>query len=329
MQKTIVITGGCGFIGTNLVSACLAKNYKVIVVDIGTYASHDNVFPEETVAGTYLRIKQDIVDQPGFLAVLLEYKPQWIIHLAAESHVDNSIKNSLPFIHTNVLGAHSVLESFRMYLETSHANSVGVSSMCQPKLLHMSTDEVMGTALDNKKFNETWALHPKSPYSASKASAECLVQAWQNTYDLPVIVVRCSNNFGPYQHTEKFIPTIIRQCLQKKPIPVYGNGEQIRDWLFVQDHVAALVGILESPIHTGLFCIGGEQERTNLQVAYTICDYFGSSYKHLVKHVADRPGHDIRYAVDCSLLKNTINWKPTTRLEMVLPSLVQWYNTIL
>jgi dTDP-glucose 4,6-dehydratase len=320
----VLVTGGAGFIGSALVRHLIrTEGAHVCTVDKLTYAgSLDNL--EEVIADPRHRFEQvDICDSAAFRAVVADFAPNAIVHLAAESHVDRSIDSAGDFIHTNVLGTYGVLEAAR---ECIAAKDDGF------RLLHVSTDEVYGSLGAAGQFSEDSPYRPNSPYSASKASADHLARAWYETYRLPVLITNCSNNYGPFQFPEKLIPLTILKALQGQPVPVYGDGQQVRDWLFVDDHVRALVAVLRGGVPGRTYNIGGNCEQTNLNVVKTIlCAIARRSGRseaqalNLIEFVADRPGHDRRYAIDASRMRDELGWVPETNFEAGIEATVDWY----
>jgi dTDP-glucose 4,6-dehydratase len=320
----ILVTGGAGFIGLTLVEKLVAAGHDVLTLDKCTYAAS----PEHLPAASSHRLeKVDICDSAAVAKAFLDFRPELVFHLAAESHVDRSIAGYQEFVTTNVMGTSVLLDAARNYLAGA-AQSVQSSF----RFLHISTDEVFGSLGAEGEFDETSPYRPNSPYSASKASSDHLVRAWHKTYGLPVHITNCSNNFGPYQHDEKLIPTIVRSALSGAPIPIYGNGLNVRDWLYVEDHVEALIRIAESPSASVQYCIGGGVELTNLEIAGQICRILdrlkpradGVSYESQITFVEDRLGHDFRYAVDGSKLKGDLSWAPRFSFAEALENTIQW-----
>ncbi|MET3322608.1 UNVERIFIED_ORG: dTDP-glucose 4,6-dehydratase [Peribacillus simplex] len=308
----LLVTGGAGFIGLNFVHYLLKNtSYNITVIDSLTYASH----PEEirTIASSDSRlrfIKGSIVDEKDIEAVM-DQNYEAIIHFAAESHVDNSIQNADKFIQTNIVGTYQLLQQLIK----------GYSK----KMIHISTDEVYGTLSPTQQpFTEESPLSPNNPYSATKASSDLLVRSYNETFKLPLITTRCSNNFGPFQNMEKFIPTIVNRALRNLKIPVYGDGLQIRDWLFVEDHCKAISLILENGTWGEVYNIGGGNERKNIDVVKQILEIMGKP-EHLIEFVEDRKGHDRRYAIDSSKLQNELGWKQTSYFDQSLEKTVRWH----
>ena len=325
-MNKIFITGGSGFIGSNFIYYCIDKGYAVMNYDNLTYAG--NEFNLECLKNNqnYRFINGDICDSNLLYDCIINFKPNFIVNFAAESHVDRSINTPQNFIHTNILGTYHLLESSRKYY---HQNKSKVF-----KLLHISTDEVFGSLKDDENlFDENSKYNPSSPYSASKASSDHLVNAWIKTYDLPAIVTNCSNNYGPYQYPEKLIPLVIQKCIFEEEIPIYGNGKNIRDWIYVEDHCKALYQVLNKGKIGDNYLIAGNQEKRNIEVVELICeilDEINSSdnlktYKNLIKYVDDRPAHDYRYAIDCTKIINELNWKPKVNFYDGIKKTVKWY----
>lgn len=323
----ILITGGAGFIGSALVRMAIAKGHSVINVDILTYAANLENVDSFANHSNYLLEKVDIRDSKGINRVFDKHLPDVVMHLAAESHVDRSIDSPANFIETNINGTFIMLEAARRYW---HANGQRDTF----RFHHISTDEVFGSLPVDKniRFTEDTPYDPRSPYSASKASSDHLVRAWHETYGLPVILTNCSNNYGPYQFPEKLIPVVILNALARRPLPIYGDGKNIRDWLYVEDHADALLLTLENGTLGRSYNIGGKNEHTNLQIVKMLCGIMdhlhpdeNGSYLDLITFVADRPGHDARYAIDPSRIENELGWKPSITLEEGLKKTVQWY----
>jgi dTDP-glucose 4,6-dehydratase len=323
-DASIIVTGGAGFIGSAVVRHFLSKtNAKVVTVDNLTYAGHYRTMGSAIECPRHSFERTDICDSAAMRTVFATHKPSAIIHLAAETHVDRSIDAPSCFVTTNVVGTTTLLETIRHYLRASPNPDF--------RLVHVSTDEVFGSLGEDGSFDEESRYDPSSPYAASKASADHMVRAWHRTYKLPVIVTNCSNNYGPYQHPEKLIPTIISKCLEEQPIPIYGSGSNVRDWLYVEDHADALFRVLEEGVAGETYNIGGNDERQNLEVARIICDILDSvrprkkSYRDLIHSVADRPGHDFRYAVNTQKIQHKLGWKPSRTFEQGARETVTWY----
>ena len=336
MTKRIVITGGAGFIGSAVVRYLLNDTENLVLnLDKLTYAGNLESLASVVDHPRYKFLQADIVDQAAVSAALVEFQPDAIMHLAAESHVDRSIDGPSDFIQTNIVGTYSLLEATRRYW-----SALPAAEKSAFRFHHISTDEVYGD-LDGTDdlFTETTPYEPSSPYSASKASSDHLVRAWQRTYGLPVLVTNCSNNYGPYHFPEKLIPHVILNALAGKPLPVYGDGSQIRDWLYVEDHARALVEVVSKGQVGETYNIGGHNEKRNLEVVETICallDEFASegkcvrgeglkSFRELITFVKDRPGHDRRYAIDASKIERELGWVPQETFETGLRKTVQWY----
>jgi dTDP-glucose 4,6-dehydratase len=322
----ILVTGGAGFIGS-AVSRMLVKEMgaSVVVLDKLTYAANLNSLAPVSSLPGYAFVKQDICDFDAVSAVLREHQPDAVMHLAAESHVDRSITGSAEFVRTNVVGTHSILEAARDYWARLSPERKGLF-----RVLHVSTDEVYGSLGADGLFNEMTAYDPSSPYSASKAASDHLAVAWQRTYGLPVVLSNCSNNYGPYHFPEKLIPLTILNALEQKPLPVYGDGSNIRDWLYVDDHARALYVILTRGKVGERYNVGGRNERKNLDVVHAICDLVDemagpANRRSLVRFVTDRPGHDHRYAIDASKLENELGWRANENFNTGLRRTVGWY----
>ena len=316
--KNILITGGCGFIGSNLVLHLAKKypNYKLINLDLMTYASDASYLKTLKDNPNYVFVKGDIRDEKLVNKLFDEHNIDSVIHLAAESHVDNSIKRPLDFVTTNVVGTCVLLEAFR-----NQGNG---------RFHYVSTDEIYGTLGATGKFSETTPFDPNSPYSASKASGNFFVNAYFETYKLNVITTSCSNNYGPHQHREKLIPTIVRTALAGKDIPIYGKGDNVRDWLFVEDHCIAIDEVFHNGKTGEIYNVGGDKELNNLELANKICDILDElkpkkiKYSKQLTFVEDRKGNDFRYAVDFSKIHNELNWNPTKDFEGKLRETIKW-----
>ena len=321
----ILVTGGAGFIGSAVVRLAIARGHSVVNVDALTYAACLDNLASVAEHTNYAFQQVDIRNRAVLDAVFTKYAPDAVMHLAAESHVDRSIDGPTDFIETNVKGTFNLLEAARSYWQ----------SQGKPESFrfhHISTDEVFGSLGPTGMFTEDTPYDPRSPYSASKASSDHLVRAWRETYGLPVVLTNCSNNYGPYHFPEKLIPVVILNALAGKPLPIYGDGENMRDWLYVEDHADALLLVLEKGALGRSYNIGGENERTNLELVKTLCgilDYLHprdeGSYADLITFVTDRPGHDARYAIDPSRILNELGWRPSVTLEEGLEKTVQWY----
>ena len=322
----ILVTGGAGFIGSAVVRLAVARGHSVVNVDALTYAAClENVAP---VAGSplYAFAQADIRDRAALDRIFAEHRPDAVMHLAAESHVDRSIDGPKDFVETNVTGTFNMLEAARAYW-TRAGRFEGF------RFHHISTDEVFGSlpADPAVKFTEETPYDPRSPYSASKAASDHLVRAWHETYGLPVVLTNCSNNYGPYHFPEKLIPVVILNALAGKPLPIYGKGENIRDWLYVEDHADALLLVVEKGELGRSYNIGGENERTNLELVQTLCGILDRlrpaerPYAEQITFVTDRPGHDARYAIDPTRIRSELGWKPSVTVEEGLRRTVQWY----
>jgi dTDP-glucose 4,6-dehydratase len=328
----ILITGGSGFIGSNLIRHILINTeHEVVNVDKLTYAGNLNSIEDLLPSKRYFFELCDICNRDKIKQILFKYKPDKIMHLAAESHVDRSIDDSSEFILTNIVGTHTMLDLSKRYW-------LKLSDMKRSNFIfhHISTDEVFGDLESNDElFTEKTPYAPSSPYSASKASADHLVRAWGRTYNLPIVITNCSNNYGPYQFPEKLIPLIIINCINGNLLPIYGKGDQIRDWLYVEDHVKALLKVLVDGDIGETYNIGGNNEKTNLQVVSQVCEILDEllpihpegikSYKDLIHFVKDRPGHDKRYAVDSSKIEYKLNYMPEEIFESGLLKTITWY----
>ena len=320
----ILVTGGAGFIGSAVVRAAVARGHHVVNVDVLTYAaSLDSLAP---VAGSnhYSFERADIRDRESLDRIFTTHAPDVVMHLAAESHVDRSIHGPGEFIQTNITGTFKMLEASRAYW-MSQGRPEGF------RFHHISTDEVFGSLGPEGRFDENTAYDPRSPYSASKAASDHLVRAWAETYGLPVLVTNCSNNFGPYHYPEKLIPVVILNALHGRPIPVYGAGENVRDWLYVEDHAEALHTVVERGQPGRTYCVGGEAEARNIDIVHAICALMdemhpaGAPHDRLITFVADRPGHDERYAIDPSRIREELGWSPSLTLNEGLRRTVRWY----
>ncbi|MDQ2148649.1 dTDP-glucose 4,6-dehydratase [Alcaligenaceae bacterium A4P071] len=327
---TIIVTGGAGFIGGNFVLDWLRQSdEKIVNVDKLTYAG--NLQTLESVAGNpnYRFVQADIGDRAAIDALLAEEKPRAVLNFAAESHVDRSIHGPGDFIQTNVVGTFNLLESVRAYW-----SALEEPARTDFRFLHVSTDEVYGTlSAEDPPFTEENTYEPNSPYSASKAASDHLVRAWHHTYGLPVLTTNCSNNYGPYHFPEKLIPLVIANARAGKPLPIYGDGQQVRDWLYVTDHCSAIRRVLESGKLGETYNVGGWNEKANLEVVHTICAILdelqpradGQPYTTQITFVKDRPGHDRRYAIDARKLERELGWKPAETFESGIRKTVQWY----
>lgn len=329
--KTILVTGGAGFIGSALIRFLIQHSpHHIINVDALTYAGNLESLVSIEQSSRYIFEKADICDRIGIQSIFKRHQPDWVMHLAAESHVDRSIEGPLNFIQTNVMGSGVLLEAARDYW-----NTLPNERAAQFRFHHISTDEVYGSLGNEGFFLENTPYSPNSPYSATKAASDHLVRAWHHTYGLPVLITNCSNNYGPYQFPEKLIPHIILNALSGKPLPIYGDGCQIRDWLHVEDHARALYTVASQGQIGETYNIGGHNELRNIDVVKHICTLLEelapdkpkglSSYASLITFVTDRPGHDTRYAIDASKIKNTLNWQPEETFSTGLRKTVLWY----
>ncbi|MDP2747989.1 dTDP-glucose 4,6-dehydratase [Pseudomonas sp.] len=325
----ILITGGAGFIGSALIRHLLNHTeHQVLNLDKLTYAGNLESLASVADNPHYRFVQADIADSAAVSQALAEFQPDAIMHLAAESHVDRSIDGPAAFIQTNIVGTYALLEATRSYwLQLEPARKAAF------RFHHISTDEVYGDlhGVDDL-FSETTPYAPSSPYSASKAASDHLVRAWQRTYGLPVLLTNCSNNYGPYHFPEKLIPLVILNALDGKPLPVYGNGQQVRDWLYVEDHARALLKVVSEGKVGETYNIGGHNEQNNLHVVESICALLdelsprqNGSYKEQISFVSDRPGHDLRYAIDASKIERELGWKPTETFVSGLRKTVLWY----
>ncbi|MCO8102785.1 dTDP-glucose 4,6-dehydratase [Acinetobacter indicus] len=326
----ILVTGGAGFIGSAVIRHIIQNtNNQVLNIDKLTYAGNLESLKEVDQHPNYQFKQIDICDTEQITAAIDAFQPHAIMHLAAESHVDRSIDGPAAFIQTNIVGTYTLLEAARKYW-------MGLDAEAQQnfRFHHISTDEVYGDLEGTTDlFAETTSYAPSSPYSASKASSDHLVRAWHRTYGLPVIVTNCSNNYGPYHFPEKLIPLVILNALDGKPLPVYGNGQQIRDWLFVEDHARALYKVVTEGVVGETYNIGGHNEKQNIEVVKTICKILddlkpqanGQAYASLITFVKDRPGHDLRYAIDAAKIQNELGWTPTETFETGIRKTVEWY----
>lgn len=325
----IFVTGGAGFIGANFVLDWLAQSDEsVLNYDKLTYAGNLNNLASLNNDARHVFVKGDINDSAHLCGLFFEYQPRTIIHFAAESHVDRSIVGPAAFVTTNVNGTFSLLEAARTYWQSLEGEDKE-----NFRFLHISTDEVYGTlAADDAAFSETTAYAPNSPYSATKAASDHLVRAYHHTYGLPVLTTNCSNNYGPYHFPEKLIPLMITNARAGKDLPVYGDGLQVRDWLYVKDHCSAIRRVLEAGRLGETYNVGGWNEQTNLSVVHTLCELLDElqpraqgSYKDQIKHITDRPGHDRRYAIDARKIEKELGWKPQETFTTGLRKTVEWY----
>jgi len=330
-NKTILVTGCAGFIGSNFVPYFLDKypTYNVVNLDLLTYAGDLANLTECTDNSHYKFIKGDICNRELVEFIFDEYNIQGVIHFAAESHVDNSIKTPEVFIETNVNGSFTLLDvAYKKWMEKPFTHKKGYKEC---RFHHISTDEVYGTLNETDLFTEETPYAPNSPYSASKASSDMIVRSYQETYGMNTVITNCSNNYGPKQHDEKLIPTIIRKALAKENIPIYGDGKNIRDWLYVLDHCKGIDLVYHTGKEANVYNIGGRNERTNLQIVDTICSILDKkvptteSYKELITFVEDRAGHDRRYAIDATKLENKLGWKADENFDTGIVKTINWY----
>jgi dTDP-glucose 4,6-dehydratase len=328
--KIFFITGGCGFIGSNFIRYLLENTdvKHIINLDKLTYAGSTSNLKEFNSDSRYIFIEGDITDAKLVYSLFQNHNPDCLVHFAAESHVDRSIDGPDEFINTNIIGTFTLLEESLRYYKSLSKNSV-----TEFLFHHISTDEVFGSLGKTGSFTENTPYDPSSPYSAAKASSDHLVRAWYRTFGLPVLITNCSNNYGPYQFPEKLIPLMIINCLNEKPLPVYGKGDNIRDWLYVEDHCTAIISVLQNGILGETYNIGGRSEISNLKIVETICDSLdeihpsisGKSYRELITFVRDRPGHDFRYSIDASKIEKALNWVPDESFETGIRKTIQWY----
>ncbi len=325
MNKTLLITGGAGFIGSHVVRLFVTKypDYKIVNLDALTYAGNLENLSDIDQLENYEFVKGDICDTDFINKLFEDYKFDGVIHLAAESHVDRSIANPLEFIQTNIVGTMNLLNSARHIWSDKIAGKL---------FYHISTDEVYGSLGETGLFTETTAYDPRSPYSASKASSDHLVRAYYHTFKLPIVISNCSNNYGPNQFPEKLIPLAINNIKNNKSIPIYGKGENIRDWLYVEDHASAIDRIYHEGTNGETYNIGGNNEWTNIDLIYKLCEVMDKKLKRnqgtsakLITFVKDRAGHDLRYAIDSTKLKNDLNWQPSLQFEEGIEKTVDWY----
>lgn len=325
--KTLLVTGGAGFIGSCFVGQCVARGQKVIVLDKLTYAGHRENLDWISGMGSWELVQGDIGDGALVSGLLQKYEPHAIVHFAAESHVDNSIASPAEFIHTNINGTYTMLEAARQYWST-----LDEAAKQAFRFVHVSTDEVYGSLGAEGKFSESTPIQPNSPYSASKAAGDLLARAWFHTYGLPTITTNCSNNYGPRQHPEKLIPLMVTNALSGKALPVYGKGNNVRDWIHVEDHCAGVYLALVRGRVGETYCFGGNAEKQNLDVVHTICDVLqqiepksSGSYRDQIQFVTDRAGHDFRYAIDDSKAQRLLGFKRQHSFQSGLKATVEWY----
>jgi dTDP-glucose 4,6-dehydratase len=324
----ILVTGGAGFIGSAVVRRAIARGDSVVNLDVLTYAANLESLRDVAAHANYAFVQADICDAEAVAKAFADHQPDAVMHLAAESHVDRSIDGPGAFMQTNVMGTFTLLQAARSYFE-----GLSDSRKAAFRFHHVSTDEVYGDlSPTDPAFEETTSYDPSSPYSASKAASDHLVRAWARTYGLPVVLTNCSNNYGPYQFPEKLIPVVILKALHGEAIPVYGTGDNVRDWLYVDDHADALLTVLEKGALGETYNIGGNNERTNLELVQTICDLMGRhlqnvdrDFKELITFVTDRPGHDRRYAINASKIENDLGWTPSVTFDEGFDKTIAWY----
>jgi len=327
-MKTLLVTGGAGFIGANFVLQAVAEGLRVVNLDLLTYAGNLDTLESLNGNDKHVFVQGDIGDRALVARLLQEHRPSAIVNFAAESHVDRSIDGPAAFVHTNVVGTLGLLETARDYWRSQDGADKEAF-----RFLHVSTDEVYGTLGEEGKFTETTPYAPNSPYSASKAASDHLVRAFHHTYGLPTLTTNCSNNYGPFQFPEKLIPLVIQKAMAGEPLPVYGDGLNIRDWLFVGDHCSAIRRVLDGGRVGETYNVGGNAERTNITVVKTICALLdakrplpdGRKRESLITYVKDRPGHDRRYAIDSSKLQRELGWQPSHTFEKGIEETVDWY----
>ncbi|MDH3998872.1 MAG: dTDP-glucose 4,6-dehydratase [Desulfuromonadales bacterium] len=329
-MKNILVTGGCGFIGSNFVRLCLQQNPQCRLVNLDklTYAGNPGNLVDVADNPNYRFVHGDICDAELVARIFEEEAIDTVVHFAAESHVDRSIDGPAEFIQTNIMGSFTLLEAARK------AWLGGEQPLDGQRFLHVSTDEVYGSLGDTGLFEETTPYDPRSPYSASKASSDHLVNAYFHTYGLPTVMTNCSNNYGPYHFPEKLIPLIFNNALKGKELPVYGDGKNVRDWLYVLDHCEAILAVLTRGQLGETYNVGGNNEKQNIEIVHTICDLLdarvgllssGEARRSLIRFVKDRPGHDRRYAIDASKIKNELGWEPSVTFEEGIQKTIDWY----
>ena len=331
-NKSFLITGGAGFIGSAVIRYLINHtDHKILCVDKLTYAGNLDSLSSVSTSDRYSFKEADICNQRSLLQIFTDFKPDIVMHLAAETHVDRSIDNPSDFIQTNIIGTYYLLETVRTYW-----NSLSLNTKSEFRFHHVSTDEVYGDLSDaHQSSTELTRYNPSSPYSASKASSDHLVRAWHRTYEIPILITNCSNNYGPYHYPEKLIPHTILNAIEGKLLPVYGGGSQIRDWLYVEDHAEALVLVATAGTIGDTYNIGGHNERKNLDVIKTICDLLEelnpnkpveiTNYRELITFVRDRPGHDLRYSLNANKIADELGWTPSETFESGLRKTVAWY----
>lgn len=329
-MRTIIVTGGAGFIGSNFVRFLLKQrvDLQIVILDKLTYAGNLTSLAGVATNSRFTFVHGDICNTELLLTLLTGYQPAAVVHFAAESHVDRSIDAPAEFIRTNITGTFTLLEAVRHYLADRPEKEKS-----EFRFLHVSTDEVYGSLGPAGYFMEETPYAPNSPYSASKASSDHLVRAYHHTYGLPVLLTNCSNNYGPYQFPEKLIPLMLRNALKGAPLPVYGTGQNVRDWLYVEDHCRAILTVLEKGRAGEKYNIGGHNEKTNLEIVHTLCGILdnnspradGKAYREQIVFVKDRPGHDLRYAIDASKIQKELGWVPAETFETGIVKTVDWY----
>jgi len=325
-MKKILVTGGCGFIGSNYIHQVFEKGRDIHLVNLDKMTYAGNIHNLNGIPDTFHTfVEGDICDADLVKSLFEKYQFDAVVHFAAESHVDRSIEGPAEFIQTNVVGTLNLLEQSRLFYQHSNSDNF--------RFLHVSTDEVYGSLGEHGKFQETTPYDPSSPYSASKAGSDHLVRAWNRTFGLPILITNCSNNYGSYQFPEKLIPLMIINCLHGKPLPVYGKGENVRDWLYVRDHCEAIHSVLTTGTVGETYNIGGNNEIKNIEVVTTICSLLdeispkedGSQYSDLITYVRDRPGHDFRYAINANKINSELGWSPQESFETGIRKTIQWY----
>lgn len=329
-KRRWAVTGGCGFIGSEVVRYLLERHDDLAILNIDclTYAGHRASVRSVEKNPRYRFAEVNITDREAIRSLWNDFRPQAVLHLAAESHVDRSIEGPWAFVQTNVVGTASLLEETRIYIQTLSAEERD-----QFRFVTVSTDEVFGSLGPQGLFREDTPYDPSSPYSASKAAADHLTRAWHRTFGIPTLVTNCSNNYGPFQFPEKLIPLTIQKMIRGEKIPVYGTGQNVRDWLYVTDHVIGLYEVVMRGTPGATYNIGGYNERTNIGVVQTLCDTMdrlhprttGQSYRDLISFVADRPGHDLRYAIDASKIRRELGWQPKTSFDEGIAKTLNWY----
>ncbi len=328
MTRPLLVTGGAGFIGVNVVRRCIAEGIGVVNLDLLTYAGNRDSLAGVMDDPRHVFVEGDIRDRALVARLFERHQPRAVLHLAAESHVDRSIDDAGAFLSTNVLGTHALLEA-----ALDHWRRLPDDRRREFRFVHVSTDEVFGSLGPEGRFDETTRYDPRSPYAASKAGSDHIARAYRHTHGLPVIVTNCTNNYGPYQFPEKLIPTLILSALEGRKLPIYGRGENVRDWLFVEEHAAALIKVAGAGLPGETYCLGGRAERTNLEVARAVCAALdrlapradGRPHEEAITYVPDRPGHDLRYAMDCAKAEAELGWRASMRFEDGIVATVRWY----